>query len=668
MNLGEYASKYTSGTKVVSAIEFIQSPSGFSTKLFPSQRFLIKVLDQEELDNELRDIEIKDQFNERVVHVFTELEFYNFLRAEGRISLDYADYLAYPMVQNLLAIGRRGTKTSTVSLWVGAKLYHLLSIDHPQRYFGILPEDPITVTITALGEDNAEKLFSRLSNLLSSSRFFKKHMLVPVGVQSVRLWTNHDLQTRKGPTSNSISVNAWANSPSVRGENNVFAVMEEIAHFNVKQSTKDRPLDKMIYDSLTPSVSSFSKPDGSPFGRTFLVSTPLGKQGLFHELHEKAFELGGDTGCLAIRAPTWYFNTTKVSSIYLRSEFTKNSSGYSQEYGAEFSGFAGGWIDDKDLYRCFIRTTKSNPLPRGLDDNYVLSLAPTSRVKHYLGCDFALSNDGTAFGISHFEKDYVENPNYFHSKALSFDLDLCDRVVKECGASEVNPWLDSNFVRGELEFDESHWKMDNGVYLVDYMSCFYAGETPYDHLEVLDAEDLLDMVQDLYRRWPIVGGIFDQWSGELVNQMLKKRNLNRLHMIKFTEHDKEIVNTTFMNLCKEGKIKIAYNVATELGLSSLVGIKTAKGFKVESRSGYHDDIYDAIARSVFLCHADRMGLKTFGGLNFKELFAKGSSALISSKQGKGNFNPMKTSQKNPNRARERDIKKILQSRARVAGM
>ena len=669
MSLSDYASKYTGDQKVVSAIEFIQSPAGFNTKLLPAQRFLIKLLDHKGLDDTLCDIKVMDRFNEKVLHKFTEMGFYGFLRAEGKISLDYDDYLDNPMIQNLLAIGRRGAKTSTISLWIGAKLYHLLSLDHPQVYFGILPEDPITVTITALGEDNAEKLFSRLSNLLSSCRFFKKHMPQPVGVQSVKLWTNHDLKTRKGPNSNSITVSAWANSPSVRGENNIFAVMEEIAHFNVKQSTKESPLDKMIYDSLTPSVSSFSEPNGNPFGKTFLISTPLGKQGLFYEIYEKAFEIGPDTGCLAINAPTWYFNN-EIKPVYLRAEYVKNPSGYDQEYGAEFSSQKGGLLKQEYLYRCFVRSNRNYSLPKANDDCYVMSLNPTSRYRHFAGGDFALSNDGTAFGISHFEPKYYENPNQFHSKALSLNTWLAEKVVENCGLdNHINPWFEKSFVSGGMDYDVDDWIIDDGVYVVDYLVGYYAGKSPFETDEVLEGSVLLDELRSLFRHWPIVAGIFDQWSGELIEQMMKDKQLTRMKMAKFTPHDNEIVYTTFMNLYREGRIKFAYDPKLESELLGLVSIKTPKGFRVEARSGFHDDRFDALSRSVFLCYADRMKYKKFAGLNLKELFAKGSSAFIRKrdKNMHSNFNPVKSSRDN-RKPRERDLVAMCKSMGRMAGM
>ena len=602
-SLSQYTASLISNQKPLSAIDFIESEIGFRTPLWPSQKFVIKLLEGEILDNTDRAIEVKDKYGEKVLYRLTEKGFYDFLRAEGRISLDYQDYLENVFTQLLLALGRRSTKTTTISLWIGAKLYHLLNITHPQEFFNILRDDTIAVTMVALGEDNAAKLFKKLSNFLQASKFFANHLLAEPTTKELNLWTNYDLEKLKVSNNKpskknaSLSVSAHSNSPSVRGESNVFAVMEEIAHFNYGQTVKrDEPLDKVIYDSLTPSVINFNYPDGRPFGKNFLISSPGGQSGLFYEEHNKAFDLGADSGCLAMRAPTWYFNPT-VSPVYFRTQRAKDETTYEKEYGAEFTVNKGAWIGNlSKFYRVFDKS---------------LSEVPASyKKKYFLGLDFGLESDGVAVALAHYEPKYLEYKENLVEKAVTFD----DKI--------------------DEQFDGRDYIEKEGVYVVDYLKYYRPGEGDLEHELVVDVFDVLDDIDELFLDYPIVAGIHDQWSAEMIAQNIKQRKMevDRIHKVNFNSEGNSNVAKVFMKLMLEGNIKMLWNQKLEDEFLNLVRVNVGKFFRIEARAGGHDDRYDAISRAVFLTYAYVRKLEEFNGLDLKAIFHRGVSKIVGNGQ------------------------------------
>ena len=90
-------------------IEYIESGWGLNLRLFPIQRFILKVYYNIELDDTVRVIEVTDKFRENVLYSFTEKEYMHFLWNEGRINIKEYDHSRHELV---LAIGRRGTKTA----------------------------------------------------------------------------------------------------------------------------------------------------------------------------------------------------------------------------------------------------------------------------------------------------------------------------------------------------------------------------------------------------------------------------------------------------------------------------------------------------------------------------------------------------------------------------
>ena len=299
-----------SSTQAEDIITFTESPSGLNQRLFPVQRFLLKIMEKMPLDNTVKNIPINNKFNTEVLYNFTEKEYYDYLLDSGRISCPYEDYLNEEQTTFQLVMGRRGTKTTTIAIFVCYKIYQLLLHPHPQLMFNILENSPMNITMVALGQDNADKLFSKFYKLMCDSKFFAPYLLEPATSNVLKIWTQYDKDRLPGgrpvPHSNSITISSSPNTPGVRGDDNIFCIMDELAHYNLSaNSTRERPLDELIYNALVPSTSGFTlKGTNKLWGKTFIFSSPNGKKGLFYQEYLNAFQYGADSASLCVQAPT----------------------------------------------------------------------------------------------------------------------------------------------------------------------------------------------------------------------------------------------------------------------------------------------------------------------------------------------------------------------------
>lgn len=575
MSLSSKAKQFSSQKSDLDVIEFAESKQGFGIKLFPTQRFFLKLFDKIPLDTRTKSIEIRDKFNKRVLSTLTERDYYTYLQDNDRISLSYDDYYNSEFIQYMFSMGRRGTKSTTICIWVGHKLYKLLNIYHPQEYFEIISTDSMNVTMTALGQDNANKLFKKFYGIIKSSPFFRPFILEKPSTNHLKMWTQYDLdhitsKTNPGAHSNSIDIFSLPNTPGVRGDNNIYVIMDEFAHFaNAAKSSREKPMDKLIFEALTPSVSGFKNPDGTPFGKTLILSSPNGKKGMFYSEYNSAFKLWAESGTLALRAPTWETNP-KISPIYLEKEYAKNPLTFDQEFGAEFIEGGERWIKELGkFYGCF--DSRLNHLQyTGVIDR-----------KYFLGVDFALTNDGTAAVLSHYEKNYEMHKEDFPDEVFSYNGDL-------------------------VKYFEENETLVCPRIVIDYAEVRYAGMPPWENQEVMLIDDVLDWIESLYLRWPIQYGIYDQWSGEIINQMVKSRSIPRLEMVNHTAAINDSQYKLFSMCMHQGQLIMPFwdGMTKEL-LALQCYIKNQGVIKVEAPPGpkNHDDLFSALIRSIYLCHA-----------------------------------------------------------------
>jgi intein/homing endonuclease len=216
----------------------------------------------------------------------------------------------------------------------------------------------------------------------------------------------------------------------LRGAGNICVILDEVAHFTeTGQSGAEE-----VYNAVVPSTSAYSPKDpnnptvpiGEVQGRVILISSPLGKQGLFYNL----FQIGMGGGAasdniLAVQAPTWEVNPT-VPAQEFEKHYLKNAAVFFTEYGGEFTDRTRGWITDaNDLLACVDPILKPK------------QFAP-ARMPHFMGIDLALVGDGTAVAIGHVEGEEIivdlvaqikaGEGEYHDKERLEFD-DVADWVL-----------------------------------------------------------------------------------------------------------------------------------------------------------------------------------------------------------------------------------------------
>src|SRR5277367_5962629 len=73
--------------RIFSILDYIESSWGLGMRLYPVQRFLVKLYYFLPLNTRDRNIEISDMFNQQIVYRFTEAEYLQFLYKEGRCNI-----------------------------------------------------------------------------------------------------------------------------------------------------------------------------------------------------------------------------------------------------------------------------------------------------------------------------------------------------------------------------------------------------------------------------------------------------------------------------------------------------------------------------------------------------------------------------------------------------
>lgn len=583
-SLSDYANSFIDNKEKLSICDFATSKYGLGLKqLFPAQRFYLKLLVGEPLDGATKTIPIKDRFATEILQTLTELEYYSYLLSDNRISCTYSDLQQNQkhVIQYTFCMGRRATKSVMISILVAYKLYELLLHDCPQKYLSVPPSSKIGIIMVGLSQDSSITLFNTFYGLVKESVFFKKHIKEDPNKTGMSFWSSRDLDLiEKGSIgvkgSHTFDVSAVPNSPSVRGSSNIIVVFDEFAHFtNSAHSTKDKPMDKLIYEALVPSVSSFVDPEGHPYGRIYTISSPNGKNNKFHADFKVVFESGvDDSYTLAARAPTWEINT-QVNTAFLKKEYNNDVSSYEQEFGAEFLEGGLNWLKDlSSIYYCI----DSNKLP---DNEQCSDLSKP----HFMGIDFGFSNDSSVITIGHFEPFVKRFKNGF---------------VKEAFIN--NPLLESS-ISESSEADSDLFKIDKGIFVIDHITVISPGKPPYENFKVLDLELIVDKISYLFQKFPIHLGIYDQYSGHVISQMIAKKGLDkRLEMTNHSQAINDAQYKTFSQLLHTQKILMPNFPEVVKELLQLKVEHNANGtIKVQNAKG-HDDIFDSLIRCLFLSY------------------------------------------------------------------
>lgn len=560
--------------RIFNILDYIEQGWGLGMRLYPVQRFIVKLYYHIPLDDKNKSIEITDMFNSAVMYRFTETEYLRFLFENGRCNIGEQDHERREL---LLAIGRRAGKSTLSGIFASYEVYRLLNLQNPQGYYGLPPGNRIQITSIGTDKDQAGILFNEVTSHLSRCEYFSP--FIANNTQSyIQFRTPADIEkygeTKRQENGKFVSFNGKATlrvtfksciAKGLRGFGNVVIILDEMAHFkdNGQSSAKD------IYDAITPSTAAFSPKDPNdsthPVGpvesRIICISSPLNKQGKFYELYHLAMGRGpGSENMLAIQAPTWEVNPT-IEPGYYRQKYHADPAVFMTEHGAQFSDRVRGWIErEVDLLDCIDPNLR--PKDRGMP-----------RAPHQMGIDIGLVGDGSSIFITHVENDQIV-------------VDYHETWYAGVPWEETNPHL-------------------AGAYSTPYARIL-------QKVERLDFDEIAEWIASLTKRFYITDGIFDRWNGLPLEQALSKKGLRQFKAEFFRRDLSSQIyqNAKLMMFDKRLRLydwprpkesfKHSDFIAELLSLQAQQISRNLVVVAAPETVGSHDDMSDAFVRAVWL--------------------------------------------------------------------
>jgi len=604
-----------SGPKIFSILEYIEQPWGLNMTLYPAQRFLVKLYYNLELDTHIpedpnRRIQVTDMLKTKVLYELSERDYLSFLHNEGRCNIGVQDHDRRELV---LSIGRRGGKTTLSGIFASYEVYRLLNLYNPQEYYGLPNGNRIQIISVATDKDQAGLLFNEVASHIVKCEYFKPH--TASNTQTfLNFRTPYDIekfgtdvrngdgkyQSLNGKATIRVTFKG-ANGKGLRGAGNVVIILDEVAHFLEKggMSAED------VYGAVVPSSAAYSKKDPvsrrplidpvtgkeAPVeSRIILISSPLGRSGLFYNKFDLAMRGGpGSENILAIQAPTWEINPT-VPSSYYKEKYHADPVTFVTEHGAQFSDQVRGWVErETDLMAC----VKPELRPKVMG---------VPRSPHQMGIDVGLVNDGTAIAITHVEGTKIV-------------LDYHEIWYAGQNWRDVNPHLDLS------------------------QATDYAKQL--SNVERIDFDAIGEWIRALCRKFHITAGIFDRWNGIPLEQNLHKHGLKQFTSEFYTrdqtskmyqvakmfmfDENLELYDWPIPERVRDGS-KHSPLIAELLTLQAEQISKNIVSVQAPKKAGAHDDMSDALIRSIWLSSEVLMNQKhTTHGSVYRPIVASSPS-------------------------------------------
>lgn len=485
------------------------------------------------------------------------------------ISVDLARVydLHVPDVHEYVAEAMTNHNSEMASIIAAYELYKLLARGNPQSFYGMPSGSDIRLLCVATDKEQASIVHGNMQGHVESVDYFKTSIANRTQT-FLKFRTEHDREKFGKDGKSSITATFRSSiAKGLRGRGVICVVLDEIAHFvNDGFSSAEN-----VYKAIYPSLAQFSPKDpknkhiplGPSDGRMIMISSPDNREGFFYKQFQRA--MSGDKGgsnSLVIQAPTWEVNPT-LSRDYYEVEYYKDPRAFMSEHGAEFTDRVRGWIENShDLLEC-------------VDLNLRPRTAGIPREIYFAGVDFGIINDGTSIALTRFNQGKIE---------LAYH---------------------------EIWYASKGWKESN-PHLESPMSA-YADTL---HLvKRIDVEEIADWFSALSKRFYIIKGIFDPWAGPVIEQILHKKGLKQFNMRNFTASESSQMFQTFKMMLFNHQLSL-YDYPPPRGtddklvhsplISELLELQmtnvSKNVFTVEAPDvfGKHDDMSDALARSVLL--------------------------------------------------------------------
>ncbi len=333
----------------VSIIEFTEE--WLKLKLYPAQRIILKVYNGEELDEwELDIVKLWIQKGHLPPGILNRIQ-------EGE-----------PFRRIIMAVGRRGSKSTLSAVIALYETYRLLLKPNPQEFYTIQEGERIQIACVADSTNQAdETIFSKIHSFLPKCKWLMDRL--PLGTElkpgrDIFFQTDADrneieqvyLDTGKRPWKASIQLRVYsALSGRIRGRSIIVIVMDEMAHY---QNREGRDNAHNISEAAVPSIMEFG-----PDGRVIAISSPKYESGKFFEMWSDTWQ-GEAKNTIAFQVPTWaIYEHGEMRNMMVKFTFDQlkeddetirfGTPAWWREYGAQFQKSVSLYMNPDHVERAF---------------------------------------------------------------------------------------------------------------------------------------------------------------------------------------------------------------------------------------------------------------------------------------------------------------------------
>ena len=287
----------------VSIVEFAESDEYCGKPLYPRQKVLLKLIWLEEMTGYEEDVLSEWISGEGEVEICPKVR-------ERRQWLQDNEYKHFREIQ--LIGGRRSSKGHVTGISVARKMWDLIQIKDPAKYYGIDQNKQIYATMVAASEEQAKAFqYADAVGAVSSCKAMQRYigkilekfftLKTPVDIGRIKSLEDQGFKVERDMST--LRVNAYAaNASTLRGATSIMYVLDEMAHMmpGVSKSSAEE-----VYNAITPAIDQFGK-DGMLFDN----SSPYTEIGQFFEIYEMAKKLNNaglplDHRLLMVRFPSW---------------------------------------------------------------------------------------------------------------------------------------------------------------------------------------------------------------------------------------------------------------------------------------------------------------------------------------------------------------------------
>ncbi len=462
--------------------------------------------------------------------------------------------LNVPDGESFVANGMTNHNTFLSACVVAYEVYKLILKGGPQEYYGLKTTSEIGLVSVATAQAQAGLLYGEASGHFSNCAFYGPYTANNT-MTYAKFQTPNDVERfgrhKDDPTAKATIKVTFASciAKGLRGPGNMLIILDELAHFNdVGQSDA-----KSVYKAITPSVATYSPKDPNdstiPIGEVEGRIISISSPLGRQGFFYELFQLGFEGGKASSGMLCLQAPTWEVNPTIPETWFEKEYAKGATEFFTEYGA------DFTDRTKGWLEPPD---LYACIDKTRRPKTQAPARMPHFAGFDLGLVGNGSALCIGHLE-----------------DIGGDKHVV------------------------------------LDFLDEIKAGEGKYEGVDRLDFDDVADWVYQISRKFFIVEGMFDQWSGIPFEQALAKRGLRQFK----SEHMTKNLNSEIFENAKKmiwAEKLLLYDWPIPEGKEHCSYIEELKSLQATYQSKYvtvvaapntknkFDDRSDALVRMIWL--------------------------------------------------------------------